>query len=108
MNEYEANGSYATSDHKMLLADSILEINELSKMVQELHDEFTLIQEDIDTLNRSLSDFAQQIHHVKTETSEHLSNVVIEAFDEQLKKVEEMLKKLTPPPKKKFRLFCRK
>nr|AAW31847.1 DapF [Dichelobacter nodosus] len=103
MNEHES--SYATADHKMLLADCILEINELSKIVKELHNEFTLIQEDIDTLNRSLNDFYQQIHRVKIETSEHLSNVVIEAFDEQLKKVEEMLKNLTPTPKKKFRLF---
>lgn len=95
MNENESQrGGYSASDHRVMLADSILEILELSANVKELHNQFLLLQEDIDTLNRSLNDFREQVSQVKENTAEHMTNTAVQAFDEQLRRVEDMIDRL--------------
>lgn len=101
--------TYAASDHKAMLADSILEINELSNLVKDLRSDISLIQQDIDILNKSLHDFGKHINDVKIKASDHLANVAIAAFDDQLQKVERMIGRILreekPPERMKKRWF---
>lgn len=93
-NTKDKGGGYAASDHKVMLADSILEIQELVSSVKELKNQLVLVQEDIEVMNRSLHDFSKQIDAVKVKSSEHLANVAVTAFEEQLEKVEQMIGRL--------------
>lgn len=88
------SGGYAASDHRTMLADCMLEITELSHLVKEVRNDISLMQADVDTLNQSLHDFGKQITEVKTKAAEHLTSTAIEAFNEQLKRVEEVFNHL--------------
>lgn len=85
------NANYALTDSKAILGDVLLETIQLKNEVRELHSLVQLLSDDLNTLTKSVNEFHQRFAGVKQDIADTTATVAAQAFDEQLRKVEKAI-----------------
>ena len=90
------------NEPRALLADTLLEIVELSNKVNEIDATIRLLTEDIEVIVRAVNELGTALTNARQGIIQETSLVAAEAFEKQLKKLHEIISEAQKRPKRRF------